>query len=233
MKHTDTSHIEGKGIRVDDLTFSYPSGDFAIRIPSLDVKPQEKVAFIGPSGSGKTTLLKLLSGILKPNRGQVTVGGFSVSAASEAGCSAFRLKNMGMVFQEFELLEALTVRENILLPFILEPTLGEPGEFEGELGRLSQRAGIGSYLDRKPKRLSQGERQRVAICRALILSPPIFLADEPTGNLDPSTRESVLDLMEEEIQRLSATLVAVTHDHDILERFDRVVDFATFLETTK
>lgn len=233
MNQVAANQVEVKGICVSGLTFSYPAGDFTIRIPDLRIKPQEKVAFIGPSGSGKTTLLKLLSGILKPNTGQVTVGDFSVSSGSEADCSAYRLKNMGMVFQEFELLEALTVRENILLPFILEPALGDPEAFEGELARLSRRAGIGKYLDRKPKRLSQGERQRVAICRALILSPPMILADEPTGNLDPSTRESVLDLIEEEIQRLSATLVAVTHDHDILKRFDRVVDFATFLETAK
>lgn len=220
-------------IKVQDLHFAYPNGDFGITIPQLEIAPGESVAFIGPSGSGKTTLLQLLSGVLKPTSGEVRLGDFVVSKASDEDCRDFRIRMIGMVFQEFELIEALTVQENILLPFLVEPKIGDAEDFMAELLRLTEGAGISQYLGRKPRRLSQGERQRVAICRALLPNPSIILADEPTGNLDPQTRESVLDLIDSEVEHNQATLIAVTHDHGILDRFDRVVDFAEFLENSK
>ena len=229
---TDTRNQVGTAldIEVKGMRFSYAGGAFKMSVPDLRVPPGEKLAFIGPSGSGKTTLLQLLAGILKPDEGTIRIGDFQPGVVDETTCRAFRLRHLGMVFQEFELMEALSVRENIALPFLLEPSLMPGDGYEDELTRLAKEAGIGDYLDRRPRRLSQGERQRVAICRALVTRPPIILADEPTGNLDPRTREHVLELIEAEISRAGSTLVAVTHDHGILSRFDRVVDFDSFLE---
>lgn len=233
MSHSSNVPSNVPVIKVTDLRFAYRSGEFSLAIPNLEIAAGESVAFIGPSGSGKTTLLQLLSGVLKPESGEIRFGDFVISHAKDDDCRDYRIRTIGMVFQEFELIEALTVQENILLPYLVEPVLGDAADYKEELLRLTEAAGIGHYLDRKPRRLSQGERQRVAICRALLSSPPIILADEPTGNLDPKTRESVLNLIDAEIKKKNATLIAVTHDHAILDRFDRVIDFADFLENAK
>ncbi len=183
---------------------------------------------IGPSGSGKTTLLHLIAGIAVPQSGEVVTGGVEVSRLADPARRDFRVRNVGLVFQEFELLEYLNVRDNVLLPYRIHPALRLDSEVRERAGRLADEVGIGMLLDRYVTRLSQGERQRVAICRALVTEPAILLADEPTGNLDPESKERVLDILFACVRRTGATLVAVTHDHDVLPRFDRVVDFKSF-----
>ncbi len=215
-------------VRIRDLRFGYGEGNFRLHVPQLSVREGEALALIGPSGSGKTTLLHLIAGIAVPQSGDVVTGGVEVSALADPARRNFRIRNVGLVFQEFELLEYLKVRDNVLLPYRIHPALRLDSEVRERAGRLADEVGIGALLDRYVTRLSQGERQRVAICRALVTEPAILLADEPTGNLDPESKERVLDILFACARRTGATLVAVTHDHDVLPRFDRVVDFKSF-----
>jgi putative ABC transport system ATP-binding protein len=216
----------GRCLEVRDLVFRYPEGGFVLRVPSLDVERGERVAFVGPSGSGKTTLLHLLLGILVPDAGRVVLEGAEVSALPDAERRRLRATTVGIVFQEFELLEHLTVLENLLLPYYVSRALVLDDAARASVRELAGSLGLGPLLDRRPRRLSQGERQRVAIGRALAAGPRVLAADEPTGNLDPRAKEATLDLAFAEAERRGATFLMVTHDHGLLGRFDRVVDVA-------
>jgi len=215
-------------IRVRDLEFRYGEGDFRLRIPSLEVREGETVAFIGPSGSGKTTLLNLLAGIIPPHEGRIETAGKEVTALPEAGRRDFRIARIGLVFQEFELLDYLSVLDNILLPYRINASMRLDRAVRERARGLAGQVGIAGLLSRHPRRLSQGERQRAAVCRAVLPEPPLLLADEPTGNLDPVNKDRVLEILFDYAAGRGATFVAVTHDHDILDRFDRVVDFKAF-----
>jgi putative ABC transport system ATP-binding protein len=182
-------------IEIRDLTFNYPDSPFALALPSLSMRPGENTALIGPSGCGKTTLLNLLAGVLLPDRGVVEVAGREVSGLSDAERRDFRIRKLGLVFQAFELLDYLTVLDNILLPLRIGAGLSVTEEYRRRAAELAERVGIADKLHRHPGQLSQGERQRVAVSRALLLKPSIILADEPTGNLDPANKLVVLDLL--------------------------------------
>ncbi len=213
--------------RLRDVFFRYPGGDYELRIPELRVDAGEHVAVIGPSGSGKTTLLHLVAGIAVPETGNVETGGVDLTRASDADRRAFRVRRLGLVFQEFELLEYLSVLENILLPYRMSPALRLDAAGRGRAEMLAADVGLGGKLARTPARLSHGERQRTALCRALVTEPELILADEPTGNLDPTSKERALDLLFDYADRAGATLLTVTHDRDLLPRFGRVIDFKT------
>jgi putative ABC transport system ATP-binding protein len=215
-------------IEIRDLEFVYPDSDFRLSIPDLSVTAGSTAAFIGPSGSGKTTLLNLIAGILLPGSGSVQTDGTIVTDLSDRDRRAFRVSHVGLVFQEFELLEYLTVLDNILLPYRINPALRLRPDVEQRAVSLAERVGIADKLGRLPRRLSQGERQRVAVCRAVLTDPPLLLTDEPTGNLDPLNREKVLDILFDYVHESSTTLVSVTHDQEILRRFGEVVDFRSF-----
>jgi len=217
-------------ICIDNLEFAYGEGDFRLRIPDLHVPEGSNTAFIGPSGSGKTTLLNLIAGISVPEGGEVRTHGVDVTRLGDADRRNFRISNVGLVFQEFELLEYLTVLDNVLLPFRINPSLKLDMIVRDRARALAEQVGIADKLARHPGRLSQGERQRVAVCRALLPQPGLLLADEPTGNLDPVNKDRVLDMLFEQVSATGTTLVAVTHDHELLSRFDRVVDFKAFGE---
>ncbi len=215
-------------IELEDLEFHYSEGGFQLRIHELTVERGSKVAVVGPSGSGKTTFLHLVAGISVPRAGRVVTSGVEVTALDDAARRAFRIRNIGLVFQEFELLEYLNVLDNILLPYRIDPVLRlDPGVRE-RAARLAERVGIGDKLGRFANQLSQGERQRVAVCRALLVEPALLLADEPTGNLDPANKGRVLDILVDHAEESGATLVLVTHDRDLLGRFQRVIDFREF-----
>ena len=215
-------------IEIRGLHFAYPDGDFRLDVPSLDVRPGEKLAVIGPSGSGKTTLLNLVSGIVTPARGTVRVAQTEVSALADARRRAFRIREIGFVFQDFELLDYLNVLDNILHPYRITNALRLSAAVRDRARTLADRMGIGDKLKRRANDLSQGEKQRVAICRALLPEPRLLLADEATGNLDPRNKGLILDLLFDSVDAHGATLLAVTHDHELLPRFDRVVDFADY-----
>lgn len=210
----------------EDLAFRYGRDGFELRVASFALERGERVALIGPSGSGKSTFLHLLAGILLPDRGRVVVTGKEWSRLRDAERRRARITGLGLVFQEFELLEHLSVRENILLPYFVNPALPLEDTVEARMRALAESAGIGALLARRPGALSHGERQRVAICRGLVTGPELLLADEPTGNLDPETTSSVLRMLLDVVGEGDASLLLVTHDHGLLDRFDRVIDVA-------
>ena len=215
-------------IRLTDLEFRYREGEFALRIPELAVGRGERVAVIGPSGSGKTTLLHLIAGIATPADGRVETGGVDVTALDDAARRDFRIHRIGLVFQEFELLEYLSVLDNVLLPYRINPSLRLDAGVRRRATALAERVGIGDKLDRLATRLSHGEKQRAAVCRALVTEPELVLADEPTGNLDPGNKGRVLDILFDDADERGTTLLTVTHDRDLLDRFGRVIDFKSF-----
>ena len=219
-------------IRIRGLEFAYPGGSFRLDIPHFQVEQGEKVAVIGPSGSGKTTLLNLVSGIILPEQGDVQVADTTVSALGDAGRRDFRIGTIGLVFQDFELLDYLDVADNILHCYRITRALRLDSAVRERATALAGRMGIGDKLTRRAEDLSQGEKQRVAICRALLPGPRLLLADEATGNLDPRNKGRILDLLFDSVDTHGATLLAVTHDHELLPRFDRVVDFAEFQQTS-
>jgi putative ABC transport system ATP-binding protein len=197
-------------------------------VSEFAVASGEKVAVVGPSGSGKTTLLNLLAGILTPGTGTVRVGEVDVSDLGDAGRRDFRISNIGFVFQDFELLDYLSILDNILHPYRITGALKLTAEVRHRAISLMEQMGISEHLKKHPGELSQGEKQRAAICRALLPEPSLILADEATGNLDPNNKTLILDLLFQSVAEHDATLIAVTHDHELLPRFDRVVDFKEF-----
>lgn len=215
-------------IDIRGLHFAYPDGAFRLDIPSFQMQESEKLAVIGPSGSGKTTLLNLVSGIMSPRRGEVRVAGADIGALSDARRRDFRIRHIGFVFQDFELLGYLNVLDNILHPYRITGALRLDRQVRERACQLAESLGVSDKLKRHPDHLSQGEKQRVAICRALLPRPRLILADEATGNLDPRNKGRILDLLFDSVDAHGATLLAVTHDHELLPRFDRVVDFIDF-----
>lgn len=218
-------------ININNLEFRYQSGEFRLNVPEFTIEKSEKVAVIGPSGSGKTTLLNLIAGIMTPTRGAISVDNVPVSELADGERRDFRITNIGFVFQDFELLDYLNVLDNILHPYRITGALILNREVRIRVVKLAEQMGIDDKLKRHPNDLSQGEKQRAAICRALLPGPKLILADEATGNLDPANKIRILDLLFQNVEDHDATLLAVTHDHELLKRFDRVVDFQNFKST--
>jgi ABC-type lipoprotein export system ATPase subunit len=215
-------------INIQDTKFYYPTGDFQLDITEFRVMKGERVAVIGPSGSGKTTLLNLVAGILTPIQGSVFVDDQKVNYHNDDQRRDFRIANIGFVFQDFELLDYLNVFDNILHPYRITKALRLDRTVKDRATALAEDLGISDKLKRMANDLSHGEKQRVAICRALLPNPKVILADEATGNLDPDNKTRILDLLFRAGKDHHATLLAVTHDQELLERFDRIVDFKDF-----
>ena len=217
-------------VRVENLTFGYSGGGFRLRVPEFTLENRDRLAIVGPSGSGKTTLLNLIAGILTPEAGRVEVAGTDVAVLSDAARRRFRASHIGFVFQDFALLDYLPALQNILYPYRITPALKLDANVQDRAEDLAVACGIGDKLNRHPSALSQGEQQRVAICRALVTQPKLILSDEATGNLDPDSKARILDLLFEQASEAGAAVLAVTHDHELLPRFERVLDFAQFRE---
>ena len=215
-------------INLDQLEFQYPRSDFRLVIEQLSINAGSKVAIVGPSGSGKTTLLNLMAGIYVPQQGRIQIGADSVSEMSDRDRRNFRISKIGMVFQQFELVDYLNTLENILLPFAINQSIRPTRQDRQYAESLVQEMGLGDKLRRLPSRLSQGEQQRVAICRALVTRPKLIFADEPTGNLDPKNKTKILDILFKVNQEQGQTLIVVTHDMQILDGFERTIDFQEF-----
>lgn len=185
------------------------------------------MAIVGPSGSGKTTLLKIMAGLVE-SKGEIKVAGVMLNHLLPPALRQFRLMRLGQVFQDFELLDYLTVEENILLPARLHPVDESRESIEERVRSLAVSAGLEKCLSRTPETLSRGEQQRAAICRALLLSPKIILADEPTASLDPASKEGVMDLLLECCRKENTTVVTVTHDMEVAHHHDKVIDVSEY-----
>jgi putative ABC transport system ATP-binding protein len=206
----------GHAIQVSDIVKTYPlsAGEVvAVDHLSLDIAQGEFVAIVGRSGSGKTTLLNLLAGIDRPTSGMVRAAGADLGSLSESGLAAWRGQNVGLVFQFFQLLPTLTVVENVMLPMDFAKKV-PAGQRRDRAQHLLERVGVGDQADKLPATLSGGQQQRAAIARALANDPPILLADEPTGNLDSTTADAVLELFAD-LNTEGRTIVVVTHEREI------------------
>lgn len=184
------------------------------------VEPGEYVAIMGESGSGKTTLLNILAALDRPTAGEVTLGGRPLSSVREKELAAFRRTRLGFVFQEFNLLDTFSLRDNILLPLVLAGM--EYREMTRRLAPMAERLGIGELLDKYPYEVSGGQKQRAAVARALITNPALVLADEPTGALDSGSSAQLLELFGE-INREGQTIVMVTHSTEAASHAGRVL----------
>jgi putative ABC transport system ATP-binding protein len=213
-------------IRLDDVTKTYQAGaPPALDGLSLEVTAGEVVAVMGPSGSGKSTLLNLIAGLDRPSSGAVTVAGRRIDALSESRLARFRARHVGIIFQFFNLLDDLTVEDNVLLPAQLAGASRRTARARAT--ELLTRLGLDRHANDYPARLSGGQRQRVAIARALVNSPELLLADEPTGALDTATGVQIGQLLQQ-LNAAGQTLVLVTHDPALAERYAartiRIVD---------
>ena len=208
-------------IRLDDVTKRYGgAGRAALDGIGLQVAAGEAVAVMGPSGSGKSTLLNLVAGLDRPTRGAVRVAGKRIDTLTETGVARFRRRQVGMIFQFFNLLDDMTVADNILLPAQLAGLTGARARARAE--ELMTALRIAPHRDAYPARLSGGERQRVAIARALVNRPALLLADEPTAELDGDSRALVLTALRRAADAGAAVVIA-THDPSIAEACDQVV----------
>ena len=213
--------IDLKGVR-----FRWPGrASFQLTVPELSVGAGETVLLLGESGSGKSTLLSLISGTVLADSGTVRVGGTDLKTLSSGARDRFRAEHIGLVFQQFNLLPYGSVRDNILLPLRFAPERRKKcGNADGDAIELCRSLGLPDGVTReKAAKLSVGQQQRVAVARALIGGPPILIADEPTSALDETTQGSFLDLMFAQVERRQSTLLMVSHDPRLGERFDRVV----------
>ena len=207
-------------IKAKGLSKIYGSGEnqvVALDKADLTIAPGDFISIIGPSGSGKSTLLHLLSGLDHPTSGSLTYDGQEIYTLPDKELSAFRRRQMGFIFQQFNLLPVLTARENILMPLLLDKKQPD----EGYLNQLAELLGLRERLDHLPHELSGGQQQRVAIARALIARPEVIFADEPTGNLDSRSGGEVMELLKGIRERMGKTLVIITHDNRIAAAADR------------
>ncbi len=211
-------------LEIRDLKKAYVGPDktrqLVIHVPAFTMAADAQVAMAGESGSGKTTLLHLIAGILTPDAGSVSLGGTSVSALSEAERDRFRARNIGYIFQTFNLLPGFSCLENVLLGMCFGA--GEKRDLAVE---LLKRVGLEDRLDYLPRQLSTGQQQRVAIARALANRPKLVLADEPTGNLDATNGREAIRLIRETCRENGAALLLVSHDRHVLSQFETVIEF--------
>ena len=202
----------------------YASGDStvqAVRGVDVSIKEGEMIAIMGPSGCGKTTLLNVLSGIDQPNSGEVLIAGQPMYSVSDDQRTQMRAENMGFIFQDFNLLPVLSAVENVELPLLL---LGKSAQ-EARKTALEalESVGLDDRSEHRPTELSGGQQQRVAVARAIVHHPKVILCDEPTGNLDSTTSNNVMDLLKEINNKLGTTFLLVTHDQEIASKCSRIM----------
>ena len=207
-------------ITLENVVKSYPNGVGAINGISLHIERGEFVFVVGDSGSGKSTLLHLIGGLDRPDEGKVWIEGKDIFALKDDRLAEFRRKKIGFIFQDFNLIPSLNVWENIVLPLGLDNRKVRREDVEEVLEKI----GIADKKDAMPNALSGGQKQRTAIARALVTSPAMILADEPTGNLDSQTELEVMSLLKSCVKDMGQTLVMITHDEMIAQMSDRMIE---------
>lgn len=195
----------------------------AINIKELIIREKEQILFIGASGCGKTTLFNLISGIIIPDKGCIEINGVDITAFKEDERDVLRADTIGYIFQDFNLFDHLTVKQNIVLPMFFGHRKNEKNK-EKIVSKLIEQVGLKNKSKQKIRTLSGGEKQRVAIARCLINNPKIILADEPTGNLDYKTGQKIMDLLKRVANEIEATLLVISHDTKQVKLFDRVIN---------
>jgi putative ABC transport system ATP-binding protein len=215
---------DGVAVRAERVSRHYEMGAAVIRAVddvTLEIRAGEFVALLGSSGSGKSTLLNLMAGLDRPTGGAIFANGRNLSGLSSLELARYRSRTVGMVFQSFNLLPRMTLEENVELPLRLAEV--DRGERGARVQEALERVRLEKRLTHRPSELSGGEQQRAALARALVNRPTILFADEPTGNLDSATGESIMLLLKEIQQKLGMTIVMVTHERPLAERFaDRI-----------
>ena len=209
-------------LKVSDLRRSFGAGESrvdALRGVSFQLERGEFVAIMGPSGSGKSTLMHLLGGVDRATSGSIELEGFKLEELSEEKRTLFRRRQIGLVYQFYNLVPLLTVRENIALPLLLDGRSPAPGQLE----QLADALALSDKLDAYPHQLSGGQQQRAGIGRALITCPALLLADEPTGNLDSSNTRQVMALLRKFHRAMGQTILMITHDRDLALQADRIL----------
>ncbi len=209
-------------LKTNDLSKTYFQGDeeiLAVKKCNIHIKEGEFAALMGSSGSGKTTLLKMCGGMLRPTSGTVIVNGKDIYKLSSGSSAEIKRKNIGFIFQKFDLLPFLTAKENIILPSLFDKNSFDKSYFED----IAETLNISKRLSHFPSQLSGGEQQRVAIARALINKPDIILADEPTGNLDRKNAENIMELLTSSVKKYGKTLFLITHDDHVASFADRIL----------
>jgi putative ABC transport system ATP-binding protein len=211
-------------LTVRNLSKVYGTGDTlitALDSVSFGVKRGEFVAIVGASGSGKSTLLHILGGVDTPSSGQVLVDGTDICALDQTRLAIFRRRQIGLIYQFYNLIPILDVEENISLPLLLDGRRLD----EARLKEIVSTLGLADRVRHLPNQLSGGQQQRVSIGRALINNPALILADEPTGNLDSTNSREIISLLKLSNRRYDQTLIVVTHDHDVAQQADRIITF--------
>ena len=209
-------------VRVENLTKQYGSGETAVKAlndVSFSIKKGEFVAIVGPSGSGKSTLLHMLGGVDRPTSGEVLIDNTHIYNLNETQLAIFRRRQIGLIYQFYNLIPVLSVEENITLPLLLDGHKIDKNQFNNIVNIL----GLGNRLNHLPNQLSGGQQQRVSIGRAIISNPAIMLADEPTGNLDSKNSSEIIDLLKMFNKTFSQTLIVITHDEQIALQADRII----------
>lgn len=211
-------------LQLENVYKTYHLGSIDVEVlrgVSLDIKKGEFIAVLGPSGSGKSTLLNMMSCLDTPTSGKISFEGEDISTLSEDDLAAIRGKKIGFVFQQFNLLMHLTALENVVIPTIFQGTSKE--EREKRATFLLTSVGLGSRINHRPGEVSGGEKQRIAIARALINEPDVIVADEPTGNVDSKTGEKIMGILKD-LNKKGKTIIIVTHDQDLVSYVDRVIN---------
>ena len=219
-------------VKIESLRFQWSkNNNFKIFVPKLEVGRGKKVLFLGESGSGKTTLLSLICGFLEPLSGSISINDKIISNLTSTNKDAYRSDNIGIIFQQFNLLPYANVIDNIILPLYFSKQRSKKVEnkINAAMDLCDQLRLPESILNQKASNLSVGQQQRVAVARALIGSPSIIIADEPTSSLDTEAQELFLDLMFDQISKNSSTLLMVSHDKSLTNYFDQVIDINEIL----
>ena len=210
-------------IRSTRLGFAYGQ-DFSMTVPAFEVSEGARIVLHGPSGCGKSTLLNLVAGALVPDSGTLQVCGTDLAQLSESQRRAWRVQNVGFVFQDYPLVDYLSAVDNVLLPYRLNSALKLDASAQTRAHDLLAALDLGDKVGRRPEQLSQGERQRVAIARAVVTQPRLLLADEPTTGLDPERSAAVLDLLDALVSEHRLTLLLVSHDPLVQARFEQQLE---------
>jgi putative ABC transport system ATP-binding protein len=221
------TNFDSLAVRCENVIKDFPAGDRMARVlrgVDLDIYPGELTMLVGPSGCGKTTLLSIIAGILTPTGGAVTILGQNVTGLSDSEKVRFRRANIGFIFQQYNLLPALTATENVSVPLVASGV--DSRQAETRAAEVLEQVGLREHIQKLPSQLSGGQQQRVAIARALVHDPKIVVCDEPTAALDAHAGQTVMQLLRKSAVQAGRAAIVVTHDNRILQYADRIAEMS-------